>query len=137
MTDFNWTTDLVAEMLNRNGINPEIIDSFVNQKTLLPLNVKIKWFELNGEQYSMRGYEPSILLTEGIKILSCIFNDTDFRIGDLVYNSIQYKKYKGKWSNYSEIIRSLDLKVDRKDGIIVSSKLLINNFYDISNFIKR
>jgi len=137
MTDFNWTTDLVAEMLNSNGINPEIIDSFVNQKTLLSLNVKVKWFELNGEQYSMRGYEPSILLTEGIKILSCIFNDNDFRVGDLVYNSIQYKKYKGKWSNYTEIIRSLDLKVDRKDGIIVSSKLLINNFHDISNFIKR
>jgi hypothetical protein len=137
MTDFNWTTDLVAEMLNSNGINPEIIDSFMNQKTLLPLNVKVKWFELNGEQYSMRGYEPSILLTEGIKILSCVFNDTDFRIGDLVYNSTQYKKYKGKWSNYSETIRSLDLKVGRKDGIIVSSKLLINNFHELSNFIKR
>lgn len=137
MADFNWTTDLVAEMLNSNGVNPEIIDSFINQKTLLPINVKVNWFELEGEQHSMRGYKPSILLTEGIKILDCSFNDTTFRVGDIVYNDNQYKKYKGKWSNYTEIIHSLDLKLDKKEGIIVRSRLLVNNFHDISHFVKR
>ena len=137
MSNFNWTTDLVAEMLNSNGINPEIIDSFVNQKTLLPLNVRINWFELNGEQNSMRGYKPSVLLTEGCKILDCTFNDTNFRVGDLVYNANQYNKYKGKWSNYSELIRSINLQIIEKGGKIISSKILINNYHDISNFVKR
>lgn len=137
MADFNWTTDLVAEMLNSNGVNPEIIDSFINQKTLLPINVKVNWFELEGEQLAMRGYKPSILLNEGVKILDCSFNDTNFRVGDIVYNANQYKKYKGKWSNYTEIIRSLDLKLDKKEGIIVRSRLLVNNFYDISHFVKK
>lgn len=137
MPNFDWTTDLVAEMLNNNGIDTTIIDSFINQKTLLPINVKVNWFELDNEQHSMRGYNPTILLEEGIKILECSYNETTFRLGDVVYNENQYKKYKGKWSNYIEIIHSLDLKIQKKGDIIIGSKLLVNNFYDISHFVKR
>jgi hypothetical protein len=135
MINFNWTTELVAEMLNINGINTEIIVSFVNQKTLLPLNIKVNWFELRGEQYTMRGYTPSILLTEGVKILDCsVLNNQgniDFRIGDVVYNAKAYNKYKGKLSNYCEVVHSIDLIKTNK-----GTKILINNFHNIFDFVK-
>lgn len=135
MINFNWTTDLVAEMLNSNGIDTEIIDSFINQKTLLPINVKVNWFELEGEQRAMRGYKSSILLNEGVKILDCsVMNNQgniDFRVGDVVYNAKLYNKYKGKFSNYCEIVNSIDLVKTNK-----GTKILINNFHDIFDFVK-
>jgi len=140
-----WTDDLVLELL-KNKLGAEIdmssVEEFKSSKALLPSNALIlslvkpdnSILELNNNllNYIIKGQDKLEML-----INSCKCNGTIFTVGDVVYNNFNYKKYGGKWSNYAVAIHSLDLRIKRIEGKIVSSIVLINNFYEINKFIKR
>ena len=142
-----WTDDLVLELLkNKIGPNTDmsVISEFKDSKAILPSNALI--LSLVKEDNSLIELNPTTNLLDYIdyktdkldwRINSCQCNGTIFNLDEIVYNNFNYKKYGGKWSNYAVRIDSLDLRVKRVDGKIVSSLLLINNFYEINKFIKR
>ena len=140
-----WTDDLVLELLkNKLGAETDmaIVDEFKSSKALLPSNALIlsliksdnSILELNNNllNYLIKDQDKLEML-----INSCKCNGTIFTVGDIVYNNFNYKKYGGKWSNYAVKIESLDLRIKRIEGKIVSSIVLINNFYELNKFIKR
>jgi hypothetical protein len=140
-----WTDDLVLELLrSKLGDNTDVsvVDEFKSSKAILPSNALI--LSLIKEDNSIIELKPTTNLfnfIEGDKlefrINSCQCNGTIFTLDDVVYNNFNYKKYGGKWSNYAVRIDSLDLRVKRVEDKIVSSLVLINNFYEINKFIKR
>lgn len=147
MMELYWTDDLVLELLkNKLGPNTDIsvVNEFKSSKALLPSNALI--LSLIKEDNTIIKLKPTSNLLDFIdyktdkleyRINSCQCNGTIFTLDEIVYNNFNYKKYGGKWSNYAVKIDSLDLRVRRIEGKIVSSLLLINNFYEVNKFIKR
>lgn len=142
-----WTDELVLELLkNKLGQNTDIsvINEFKTSKAILPSNALIlslvkednSIYELRTTSNLLDYLDPKTDKLEYC-INSCRCNGTIFTLGEIVYNNFNYKKYGGKWSNYAVKIDSLDLRVKRDNGEIVSSLLLINNFYEVNKFIKR
>jgi hypothetical protein len=147
MMEIYWTDDLVLELLkNKLGQNTDmsVVNEFKSSKALLPSNALI--LSLVKQDNTIIELTPTTNLLDYIDpksdkleccINSCQCNGTIFSLDEIVYNNFNYKKYGGKWSNYAVKIDSLDLRVKRIEGKIVSSLLLINNFYEINKFIKR
>lgn len=142
-----WTDELVLELLkNKLGQNTDIsvINEFKASKSILPSNALIlslvkednSIYELRTTSNLLDYLDPKTDKLE-YRINSCQCNGTIFTLDEIVYNNFNYKKYGGKWSNYAVKIDSLDLRVKRDNGKIVSSLLLINNFYEVNKFIKR
>jgi hypothetical protein len=142
-----WTDDLVLELLKlRLGQNTDmsVVDEFKSSKALLPSNALI--LTLIKEDNTIINLKPTSNLYDYIvpgkdklewRINSCQCNGTIFTLDEIVYNNFNYKKYGGKWSNYAVRIDSLDLRVQKVDDKIVSSMVLINNFYELNKFIKK
>lgn len=146
-----WTDELVLDLLKKHTgqtTDMSVIDEFKESKAALPSNALILsflredrlgtitevLFKKNSNIFDYMDY-PTLKLEYPIK--SCQCNGAIFSLDDIVYNNANYKKYGGKWSNYAIKIDSLDLRIKKVDGKIVSSLLLINNFYEVNKFIKR
>lgn len=145
---FIWTDDLVLELVKELGSKEPAFDlnRFKSSKSILPTNATItEVYDNDGDKIdaSLLGINclvqkiGSKTFTIEPTIKSCICDGTEFNIGDVVYNNFNYKKYGGKWSNYAVKIESLDLKVHKDGDKIISSLLLINNFYEVNKFIKK
>jgi hypothetical protein len=147
--NFIWTDDLVLELLKKE-IGKElpitVLTDFKSSKTILPTNAtitcvydndsdKIPAEALTTNALVKRIGHDSFTIEPTIKTCEC--NGAIFNIGDIVYNNFNYKKYGGKWSNYAVKIETLDLRVRKSGDKVVSSLLLINNFYEVNKFIKR
>ena len=147
--NFIWTDELVLELLRlKIGTETEmsVVSEFKNSKSLLPTNAIIhSVFDDDGDEMPAEKLTIDFLYkrinhdsyTIAPIIKACECNGAIFSVGDIVYNNIAYKKYGGKWSNYAVKIESLDLRVRKSDDKVISSLLLINNFYEVNNFIKK
>ena len=147
--NFIWTDDLVLELLKKE-IGKElpitVLTDFKSSKTILPTNATITCvYDNDGDKIPAAALTTNALVkrvghdsfTIEPIIKTCECNGAIFNIGDIVYNNFNYKKYGGKWSNYAVKIETLDLRVRKSGDKVVSSLLLINNFYEVNKFIKR
>lgn len=142
---FKWTDELVEELVkNTFSIDnaDEVVNAFKQKRKLLPLNAIITAYELDGVIYDKCKNMTSVIAHElyngSFKILSCIVGNFEFKIGDTVYDAYEQKRYGHDWSKYIRKIETLSIRIKKEEnGNVVSSFLLVNNFYDVSRFIKR
>jgi len=142
-----WTDELVTEFVEKyfspKSDTFELLANFKQSRAILPSNCVIITFNLNGCSYIARDCKMPVVIAQDLhnptfKITACEANGFIFNVGEIVFNAANYKKYGGKWNNYAVKIESLDFRIKKDDnGKIISSLIVINHFYDISNFIKR
>jgi hypothetical protein len=147
--NFIWTDELVLELLKKEigkEIPASLLTDFKSSKSILPTNATITYvYDNDGDKISAALLTTNCLVqrighdsfTIEPTIETCECNGAIFSVGDIVYNNFNYKKYGGKWSNYAVKIETLDLRVRKSGDKVVSSLLLINNFYEVNKFIKK
>lgn len=140
-----WTDELVSEFVKEyfNNYDAQLLLKFKQSKSILPTNCIITLYSIDNICYDGKDENMSNIIANNIdnklfNIMECEVNGCLFALDDIVYNSHNYKKYGGKWNSYAVKISSLNLRIkkDANDKII-SSLLVINNFYDVSWFIKK
>lgn len=134
---FNWNDELVIEYIQIYGSNTSHLDEFKNNISFIPENVEFLQVIKDNETIDISNNILRHYLNKEYKIYSLISNDVKFTLGDTIYNEKQKKRDGGKWNAYAIKIESFDVCIKEMCGVIVSSILKINNFYDLNGFIKR
>ena len=137
MQSFEWTDELVIEYIQIFGTDTTHFDEFKNMIMFIPREILFLQVIKNGEIIDTDNRILKQQLNNGYLVYSLLCHDVKFTIGETLYNEKQKKKDGGKWNSYAVKAESFDVVVKEMCGKIVSTNILLNNFYDLKNFIKR